>query len=110
MSDKSIILIDSVAAGGSETFQTPAIGSGKTWALKTFGAADINMGDSKSSVYVLMFGSDILRIISVTGNTKELDIKKDITGDGTKRLKIIRYNKSGYDKQCPCWVSGYQRI
>jgi len=67
------------------------------------------MGDNKSSVYALKFGDDILRIISVTGNTHEIIMNKEITGNGTKTVKIIRMNKSGVEKQLPCWLTAYER-
>lgn len=109
MGNKNIMIHSVVAAGATDPYETPAIPAGKIWVLKNFGAADINLGDSKSSVYVLMFGTEVIRIISLTGNTREIPLKKEITGDGAKKVKILRMNKSGEAREMPVWLTAYQR-
>ena len=74
---------------------------GQVWIITKFKAADINNGDNKSSVYSLLFGSTIISFISVTGSTYSADAKEEITGDGVKKLSVMRYNTSGTNKRCP---------
>ena len=107
--DKTFIFTDAVLATTNDTKESPVVPNGKTWVIKNIGACDINLGDNKSSVYVFRFGTDIIRILSLTGNTQEIELRKEFTGDGAKTFNIIRYNKSGFDKEMPCWASAYER-
>jgi len=109
MAEKNIVITSIVGAGLNSTYDFPIILNGVVWMVTHFGAADMNLGDNKSSVYVLKWGSDIERIISLTGNTSEIALNKEFTGDGVKKLSILRMNKSGFDKQLPCWIRAYQR-
>ena len=110
MSSKSIMLTDVVNAGLTDVYDYPsAIPAGKKWVINKFGAADIDLGDSISSVFVLRFGSDVIRILSLTGNTQEVEIKREIVGDGATLINIVRINKSAHNKELPAWVDGYER-
>lgn len=109
MSDKSFIIVSQLASNSSDSLETPALGDGERWNIEKFGAADINLGDNKSSVYVLKFGNEILRIFALTGDTQEVDLNQDIIGNGTKKISVIRYNKSGFQKECPVWFRASKR-
>ena len=110
MAEKNFIITSTVAANSQDIVEHPmAIPSGKLWVIRKFGAADINLGDSKSTVYVLRFGTEILRIISVTGNTYEPDFRFELTGDGSSKINVVRQNKSGFEKICPFWVSAFSK-
>ena len=99
-----------VSAGTQDIIESPIIPNNETWVIRVFGAADINLGDNKSSVYVLRFGNSITRVLSLTGDTKELNLQLEIVGNGVEKLNIIRMNKSGFDKEMPTWVEAYKRV
>ncbi len=102
---KNVFNIDIAKRGTSKNlaYDKP-VPQGEQWLLQKFGACDINMGDNKSSVYTLYFGTTILKIISVTGSTIELPVGIMVEGDGTKRLIINAKNNSKYHKMMPCWI------
>ena len=106
MSEKSKVLYSTVNGNSVDTFDFPIIPNGEHWCLLSFGACDINLGDNKSSVYSLLWDNEPIRggIISLTGSTYEIQINKEIIGDGIKTLKIRRENKSNSAKQLPCWI------
>ena len=108
--DKSFILVSNLNAASNDLYETPVIPLNDVWMLKEFGACDVNLGDSKSSVYVLFFGSEVLKIISVTGNTCNIAISQEIIGNGADTIKIRRYNNSGFTKQMPVWLKAFKRV
>ncbi len=93
---------------GSENKDFPAIDNGKNLVLRKFGAIDINNGDNKSSVYILQWGSgtsfQTIRVLSLTGDTKELDFKKELKGNGTKHVRVKVQNSSAVEKAMAFWV------
>lgn len=86
------------------------IPNNKTIKITLFGAADINMGDNKSSVWILQWGKtgdwNILRILSLTGTTQDLKLKESLIGDGVKSLRVVRKNYSSTEKELPFWIEG----
>jgi hypothetical protein len=90
----------------------PAIPAKTTITITSFGAADINMGDNKSSAWVLQWGSsgsfETVRIISLTGDTHTEKMKYPLIGDGVKYLRVVRRNYSGSNKELPFWIEGEQ--
>lgn len=103
------LIITSVGAGVMDDVMSyPVIPAKKTFVIKLFGGADINMGDNKSSVWILQYGKneawDTIRILALTGCTKDLLMKYPLIGDGTRNVRIIRRNYSGTTKELPCWI------
>jgi len=92
-----------LAANSTDT-DTIQIPSDTRIFIAKVGAADINIGDNKSSIYTVEWGSDILAVIALTGNTQEISVNQQIVGDGIKSLRVRRYNKSGEAKAMPIWV------
>lgn len=92
----------------TENQDFPAIARGKNLVLRRFGAIDINLGDNKSSVYVLQWGSgstfQTIRVLSLTGDTKEIEFKKELEGDGTKHLRVSVQNSSPTSKKMAFWI------
>ena len=109
MNEKNVIYTNEISSGTQSQELLPMIPLGDRWVINSFGASDINVGDNKSSVYILMYDTEILCIISLTGNTQEIDINKEIVGDGTKRIKIIRKNTCNTNKAMPCWLKAFKR-
>jgi hypothetical protein len=108
-SNKTWIVVSTLAAGANDNPEAPAIPADETWMIRDFKAADIDFGDNKSSVYVLRFGTDIMEFISLTGNTMVIPVNEELTGDGSKKLNVMRYNNSGHPKQMPFKVTAYKR-
>jgi hypothetical protein len=113
MSARNLKVLTTLGAGATDTNDTPAIPAGKTLTVTKFGAADINMGDSKSSAYLLQWGivGSFIEIgaIALTGNTFELSLNEQLLGNGAKFLRITRQNNSASLKRCPVWVKGYDQ-
>ena len=100
-----------VAAGNMNNIvEGNGIDNKKNCKLKFFGAVDINMGDSKSSVWVLQWGSgtswETIKILSLTGNTKNLELDRVFEGDGVKKFRVIRRNYSSTNKELAFWIEG----
>lgn len=108
MSEKSIFITSDVAASSNDT-TSQTIPNGERWMLMSFGCADINTGDNKSSIYVLRWAGNVLRMAALTGNTFEVTIGKEIIGDGVKQISIQRFNRSSTNKACPCWLIAAKR-
>jgi len=110
MSSKNIINFATLGAGASNVIEYPtAIPAGKTWVIRVFGACDINMGDSKSSEYMLRLGSENIQPIVVTGDTHEIRDIPEITGDGSKKIGVYVKNNSVHPKAMPFWIRAYER-
>lgn len=115
MPNKSVIYTDEVSAGGQDIQEFPIIPLGEKWIITKFGGADIQFsGDGASSVYVLQWGSagnwETLRILSISGDTKDLEMGKEVTGDGVNRIRLIRQNKSSTNaRELPVWIDAYSR-
>jgi len=110
MAEKNKLITSTVNAGATSVENySAAVPTGKIWVIKEFGGADINLGDNKSSIYVLRFGSDILKILTYTGNSGTVLMNEEITGDGVKKVNVVRMNKSGSTKELPFWIKAYER-
>ena len=109
MAAKNTIKIISMSASSNQTEVVGTPPLNEVWVIKKFGCADMNTGDNKSSVFILKYGTDNIRIVTLTGAIKELDISHEITGDGTKELKVFIQNSSGGAKQVGFWIDGYSR-
>jgi hypothetical protein len=99
-------------AGLSETVDIATPLAGERWVIKSFGAADVNMGDSISSVYGLKWDGQFIpaAMFSLSGCTQNSPIQKEIVGDGVKKLQVYRKNYSGtHNKICPFWIVAMKR-
>lgn len=114
MADRTIRVLSNLAAGATDTTDSPVIPNGRTLTISRFGGADVNLGDNKSSAYLLQFGTVgsfvDLGVIALTGNTIELAIGVSVLGNGAKFLRITRQNNSASLKRCPVWVRGYDNV
>lgn len=107
------IIDKDINANSNYVEELPIVPNNKRWVIKKFGAIDINNGDNKSSVYALQLYENsqwiTLRVISLSGNTLEFDVEKEILGDGVKKLRIYMENKSNLNKKLVCWVEASER-
>jgi len=111
MADRSKKILTNLAAGTSDTTDLAPIANGKTLVITKFGGADINLGDNKSSAYLLQWGvvGSFIEVaaIALTGNTFEYQLSEPLIGNGVKFIRITRQNNSASLKRCPVWVKGY---
>ena len=109
MADKSKFHSELINAGANSSFDFPAVPEGKRILIIKFGALDRALDNlGKGSFFVLQWGSAgnfaELAAISVVGNTIELPVSYQITGDGTKFLRVKSYNDSATNKQIIWWL------
>lgn len=112
--DRSITIIRKLPANNAYVEVSPIVATDKVWRIDEFGALDINTGDNISSVYVLQYGNDtsgwqLIRAISLTGNTQAFNINKEFTGDGTKQFRVIMQNNCGTEKDLHFWIKLIER-
>jgi hypothetical protein len=109
--NRSVKILTTLAAGAVDVTDSAPIANGKTITVTKFGGGDINLGDNKSSAYLLQWGivgSFIeLGALAFTGNTNEIAIDEQLVGNGAKFIRITRQNNSASIKRCPVWVKGY---
>lgn len=111
MSSKQTIdvLIDSsVGASSTDVYESPIIPSGKTVRILSFGGMDPLVGDGIGSIIALQWGKNGAwkSIRAISGCTIEFDLKKDFIGDGEKKFRLIRMNKSNSSKVIGAWIDG----
>ena len=102
------VITSELPAQSNDTWESSIIDEGETWTVRYFGACYIKSQDELGSVYILRFGSEIIRIIALCGGTQELNIDETFTGDGVKTFSIQRINDSLTIKRLPCWLVGYK--
>ena len=111
MAKKNEIILyidDNVSAGATDILESPVIANGKTIKVLRFGGLDLNIGDNKGSIIALQWGDggswDTIRAHS--GGTLEFDINRAFEGNGTKKFRIVRMNKSAQAKLIGAWFEG----
>ena len=118
MADRTLKNLSSLAAGGTDNTDSPAIPAGKVVRLVELIAGDINTGpagvaDHKSSGYVVQFGIvgtfTEIAFAAMTGNTIRLELKDELVGDGAKFVRVVRQNNSGVAKRCPFILRAYDK-
>lgn len=114
MASRTIQIFTTLNAGATDTTSSPAIPNSQTWVIGKAIFADINMGDNKSSTYLLEFGNGaswtIITAFAITGDTREVLIDKEVVGNGTKVLRLTRKNNSATNKICPCEIIVYEKL
>jgi len=108
---RDLLKLSNVTVGNTDNIDTGIIPTGNKLIITRFGAADVNIGDNKSSLFILKWGVvgsfDELAVISLCGDTFEYAMKEQLIGDGVKFLRISRSHQSASDKRCPVWVKAY---
>jgi hypothetical protein len=103
----------SVAGGANDMTLLPVIPDGDRWRVRFMGMADPGTGDGISSVVALQIEQPAgtwttVRALSSAGQTVQLQIDKEIKGNGSRRLRLARQNKSAVSKQIVAWLEGYK--
>ena len=115
MANKTYFTSSIVNAGDTDIYEFPVIEVGKTWVIISMTCGDIQFtNDGASSVYALQWGSsgswDTVEFVSLSGNTMQISIGEEYAGDGTKKFRLVRINKSALnDKELPCKIKAYSR-
>jgi len=95
-------------------FSAPITPDGETWQIQRILFADKNMGDNISGGFIVDYGSGVTRDVVaqafLTGNTLDLPMQETVTGDGVKRLRIIRENNSLTPKKMIAMVIAIKRL
>src|SRR5512138_3776110 len=103
-----------VAASGQDAFELPVIPNGEVWRITRFGGSEVGTGDGKASVIALQLwdGSvwQTIRGFGVVSTVAEVDLSRDVRGDGTRKLRVLRQNKSAAAKQVIAWLEGFKVV
>lgn len=96
---------DSIAPGNDNSV-SEIIADGKTVTLQKFGCLDPAINDGVDSWAILQWGSDgsSWDPIRACSKNNEFKINRDFTGDGDKRFRIVRRNKSAVSKTFIIWM------
>ena len=101
-----------VAATSQDVQELPAIPNNEVWRVTRFGGSEVGTGDGKASVIVLQLGDgsswQTIRGFGVVSGGAEVELSRDIRGDGTKKLRVVRQNKSAAAKQIIAWLEGFK--
>lgn len=104
---------ETISAGGTQVDNIgPVIPSGQRIRIARFGGSDAG-SDGAPSLVALQWGAagtwETLRVFAMRGAAFSERIMRDLVGDGTKRLRIIRKNQSTTEaKSIFAWIEGYQ--
>lgn len=103
-----------VSANSISVFQAPVQPNGEVWQILRIIFADKNIGDNISGGFLVDFGTggtrEIIAQAFLTGDTCDKSFQRETTGDGVKRLRIIRENNSLAAKKMVCMVEAIKKI
>lgn len=105
--DIRVYLEDTVPAQSQTETLSPIVPRGGFAELKLFGGMDPKIGDGIDSIVALYWGDSEggwETIRAVAGTTMEFQIDRTLTGDGVKRLRMVRYNRSLTNKILAGWI------
>ena len=104
-----LVFDSSVNAGATDAQLSGIVPIGKTVRLLNFGGFDPLSSDQVSSIISIQWGSAAGWSTIRAGGNGVFDIVfdkgKDFTGDGVKRFRLIRQNKSSIGKVLVVWAS-----
>jgi len=101
-----------VAANGQDLQELAVIPNGEVWRITRFGGSEVGTGDGKASVVALQLFDgtawQTIRGFGLVSTGVEVELARDVRGDGTKKLRVVRQNKSAAAKQIIAWVEGFK--
>lgn len=108
-----VVLDDVVSAAASAVEDLGVIPNNTLWRVIKLGGGEVANGDGKASVIALQISENgttwtTARAITVVGNTVELQVQREIKGNGTRKVRIVRQNTSSSSKQVIAWLEGYK--
>jgi hypothetical protein len=104
-----------VVAGATVVDNSPIIPSGETWKLDRLICAHGDDGTNISGGFQVDWGQtgswETVTASYITGDTKDMVIGKDYTGDGVKKFRFIRVNlDSTNSKKMLIIAEGFKRL
>ncbi len=101
-----------VVASGQDVLELPVIPNGEVWRVTRFGGSEVGTGDGKASVIALQLWDgtawQTVRGFGVASGVADVELARDIRGDGTRKLRVVRQNKSTAAKQIIAWLEGFK--
>jgi hypothetical protein len=101
-----------VAGNGQDVQELAVIPNGELWRITRFGGSEVGTGDGKASVVALQLFDgtawQTIRGFGIVSTGVEVELARDVRGDGTKKLRVVRQNKSASAKQIIAWVEGFK--
>jgi hypothetical protein len=101
---------DSVLGNSSETDETAVIPTGEVWDLEVFGGSEVGAGDNVASQILLQEWDGVswttIRLLGLASVAYELDLKRSYVGDGVKKLRLRRVNKTASAKRIAAYIEG----
>ena len=108
--NKNIIDKETVAASVTKSIDiSPALPAGKIWVVSKFGGGVPDLNDGYSGNIILRLGTTVIRALTLKGTTREIDLNKDVIGDGTSMINIVFQNPSTVDKDFFYWIDAFER-
>ena len=93
--DVHLVEQGSVAAGSDEVSTTPIVPLGKVVKVKKFGCMAPALQAATWSYVILQWGNGGgWETVRVCYGSTEFDVQRDFSGDGSKRFRLVRRNKS----------------
>lgn len=101
-----------VGAGSQELAELPVIPQNEVWRITRFGGSEVGTGDGKASVVALQLWDgtawQTVRGFGVVSAVAEVELSRDVRGDGTRKLRVVRVNRSTAAKQIIAWLEGFK--
>jgi len=95
----------SVGPLGTEIRTDPIVPNGKVILLRKIGGCDPGIGDNIDSLWIVQWGSGgSWESVRVGSGCTEFQIETTFVGDGVKRFRFVRQNKSLVAKSIVLWA------
>jgi len=102
---KHYLIFDNSIPSGTDVNTTPIIPDGKIVKLQRFGGFDPAIGDGIDSIIALQWGGGgSWTTVMASGKAFDFNLSRDFVGDGAKRFRLVRQNKSSSDKIIVAWL------
>ena len=102
---KHYLMFDNSIETGNTIDMTPIIPTSKKVTLQRFGGFDPSIGDGLDSIIVVQWGNGGSWVtVGAGGKFFDMEMRRDFEGDGAKRFRIVRQNKSATAKVIVAWL------
>jgi len=113
--DRVQVVYNNEVAPTSVVIETsPIIPAGQSWQISRVIFGDRAIGDGMSGGFQVDWGNggswEVIAAAWLTGNTMEFKVNRAFTGDGVKKFRYIRLNKSASSKEMFLMAEGFKRI
>jgi hypothetical protein len=109
MANRTVKLLNQVAASTTVTADSPPIPVGKRILFKHLISGDQGTGDNIASIVLIQWGTvgsfEEIAGTVLSGNTIQINIDEERAGDGAKFIRITRQNNSIVPKRVLAWLA-----